>query len=136
MEAFLFYVEDDSLIPNQRRMIGAWCAMAGLTHIMVDRTGTLRRTNGNVFAAIQDAVAAFPDHRWVFMSEKAERPLGEYKHPVSNVIYCVGSDTDGYQGMNLSGYTALRLSTPHRPDTEWYASTVVPIVIADRLLRL
>ena len=136
MEAFLFYNEHETLVPNQRVLIDSWCSMAGMNHIMVDKTASLRRTNGNVFGTIGEAVEAHPGHQWVFLSEKAETTLRSFEHPVVDVIYCVGSDTDGFQGLDLAPHSSVRLSTSHRPNNEWHAALVVPIVIADRMLRL
>lgn len=135
MEAILFYIEDDTSIPNQRTMIDAWCAMAGMTHIMVDKTGLLKQTNGNIFSSIDEAISAFPDHEFVFMSEKSSKLLSEYIHPAANVIYCVGSDTDGYQSLDLSLYKSYKLDTTTKVGNEWYAASIVPMVIADRMLR-
>lgn len=140
MEAVLFYNEADSYLIHARANIDAWCAAVGMTHIMVDRAGTLKRTNHNVFGTIKEAVAAFPDHEWVFLSEHAKRTLDQYTHPKSDVIYCVGSDTDGFQGLDLSDHTAVRYATPFtekmtKPPV-WYAATVVPMVLGHRIEQL
>jgi len=135
MEAILFYHEDNTLISNQRRMIDAWCAMAGMFPIMVDKTGSLRQTNNNVFSTIQDAIAAFPDHKWVFMSMGGVTLLKDFVHPQQNVIYCVGSDTDGFQDLDLSNKITVRVQYADGRDNSWYASTIVPIVIAHRMFN-
>lgn len=135
MEALLFYEEEDTLIPNQRIIIDQWCAMAGLMHLMIDRSGTMKRTNRNVFGSIEEAIAEFPDHTWVFMSESADQLLTDYVHPPSNVIYCLGSDTDGFQGLDLSEHTTLRITYADGRSNEWHTATVAPMVIAHRMFN-
>ncbi len=136
MIAVLFYNEDVSLIPHQRRLIDAWCAMAGMTHIMVDKTLTLKQTNGNVFHTIQDAISSFPECEFIFLTEKAEKTLKDYHHTEENVIYCFGSDDDGFQDLDLNDHLNYKLQRLDGTDNEWYAATILPIVIADRMVRL
>lgn len=136
MKAILFYKEEDTFIPNERTIIDQWCAMDGMTHLVIDKTQKLRQTNGNIFSTIEDAVRKFPNHEFVFMSEKATKTLDQYTHPIDNVIYCVGSDTDGFQNFDISGYPNFQLKTTVKQGNHWYASSVVPMIIADRMLRI
>jgi len=136
MRAILFYVEEDTQIPNQRMMIDQWCAMAGLTHIMIDKTQKMKKTNKNVFWTIQEAIDAYPDHKFVFMEQMANTKHTEFKYPIDDVIYCVGSDDDGFQGFDLTSYQTLTLDNKRtKEESGYYASSIVPILIADILRR-
>ncbi len=133
MEAVLFYVEDDTSLPHDRTRIDQWCAIAGITHLMVDLSATMSKVNGNVFYTIQEALDAFPEDQFVFIIETGARLLTDYVHPAKDIIYCFGSDTDGFQGLNLSSYTTLKVQYANGTDNEWYASTLVPLVVAHRM---
>lgn len=135
MKAFLFYLEEDTFILNQRTLIDQWCAMAGLTHLVVDKTGFLKQTNNNIFSSLQDAIDAHPECTWVFLSPHASQSLKDFTHPETDVIYCVGSDSDGFQDVDISKYQTIKLQREDGSDNSWYASTIVPIVIAHRMFR-
>ena len=136
MRAILFYVESDTILENNRIWIDQWCAMVGFTHIMVDKTKTMKKTNNNVFYSIQEAIDAFPDHKFIFMEQMAKIKHTAFRHPIENVIYCVGSDTDGFQGFDTSSYQTLTLDNKRtQEESGYYASTVVPMLLADIFLR-
>lgn len=136
MKAILFYIETDTQLENNRIWIDQWCSMVGFTHIMIDKTKQMRKTNKNVFWSIQEAVAAYPDHEFVFMEQMADTKHTDFVHPTDNVIYCVGSDDDGFQGYNTSRHMTLTLSNKRsKEESSYYAATIIPMLLADIFLR-
>lgn len=112
----------------------------GMETIVIDRKGDM---SGSVprFPTIDDALAdpRFKNLVWVWLSlEKSDKYLDEYIHPEDDVIYCIGSDFDGFDGKNVSKLTGpkLKLRQISKKTGEWYATTVVPLVAYDRFLYL
>jgi len=136
MRYILFYQESDTLLPNNRAQIDQWCSMVGFDHLIIDKTKTMRKTNGNVFYTIQEAIDAFPTHEFVFLEQMANTKHTEFNHPSDNVIYCVGSDTDGFQGFNTSSYQTITLDNKRtKEESGYYASSIIPLLLADVFLR-
>ena len=112
----------------------------GMSTIVIDRKGDMP---GSVprFPTIDDAMEdpRFKDLTWIWLSlEDSAEYLDEHKHPEDNVIYCIGSDFDGFDGKDpatLSG-PKLKLRQILKEKGEWYATTVVPLVVYDRFLYL
>jgi len=139
MKYILFYEEAGKLsgkYPHNRVQVDQWCAMVGLEHLIIDKSKNMRKTNGNVFYSIEEAIAAFPDYEFVFMDRYAKTKHTEFIHPKDNVIYCVGSDDDGFQGLDLTPYKTLTLDNVRTvEESDYYASILVPMLLADIYLR-
>ena len=78
--------------------------------------------------------------RWVLMHPRAKMLLQEYGHPEDDVIYCIGSDRDGF-GVEPGGIDADFLRLNVGPDEEsktkeFHAAVVLPAVAYDRALKL
>lgn len=131
MEAVCFYFEDDTYIEPQRSLIDQWCSQAGILHLMVDRTGTLSKVNGNVFDSIQEVIDAHPAHTYIFLDDTAVRYFDVAVHPVSDVIYFVGSDRGGFLGFDNKSYPRYKIKTI-APDSSWYAASIVPYITVER----
>ena len=79
--------------------------------------------------------------RWVLLHPQAETYLQDYEHPEDDVIYCVGSDRDGF-GVAVNSIDAdfLRVAAPDRDEEnrtkEFHAAAILSTVVYDRALKL
>ena len=103
--------------------------MAGMTPIWIDETRTLRKTNKTAFWSWQEMLEELHDHRIVFLDGAGDIELKDFEHPEDNVIYCVGSDPDGFGDLDMTDKETVRLPIQGK----WHGFTVVPIIAAARM---
>lgn len=74
--------------------------------------------------------------KWVWLDAKANTTLQEYVHPKDNVIYCIGHDATGFEGRSIGDLPGDKLGvwTPD-PNREYYAETIIHLVVYDRALK-
>jgi len=140
MAAYLLYYRETSRVESTNAYMKRMAFYHGMETIVIDRKGDMP---GSVprFPTIDEALAdaRFKDHTWVWLAlTDGANYLDEYKHPADEVIYCVGSDFDGFDGKDPSKLPGpkLKLRQIHKRIGEWYATTVVPLVAYDRFLYL
>jgi hypothetical protein len=140
MAAYLLYYRETSRVESTNSYMKRMAFYHGMKTIVIDRKGDMP---GSVprFPTINEAMAdpRFKDLTWVWLSlEDSDGFLDEYKHPEENVIYCIGSDFDGFDGKDPSKLPGekLRLRQIEKEEGEWYATTVIPLVAYDRFLYL
>jgi|GEM_PF-4630600 len=138
MVYFLYYKED-VVFGGTFSWIDKWCAMYGLRPIVIDKErgkpdGT---KNGFTYSSLDEAVKnkKYKDHKWVWLDSEGDKILDEYDHPKNNVIYCVGSDYNGF-GRNNGKLKGDIVKIRQFKDINRFAATVVPMVIYDRFLYL
>jgi len=143
----LFYNEEESRQDNEWGMMDRWITMFGMIPVVIDRDP--KRWNRSqaaidrlkrVYPVIQDAFSEpeFRGHSWVFLEANASLQfIDEYSHPPDNVIYCIGSDNVGFDGMTKSELDAQGVRVTLRtirPGASYYGSFVVPLVAYDVFL--
>lgn len=80
--------------------------------------------------------------RWVFLHPEAEALLQDYEHPEDDVIYCIGSDQNGFGGVIPGSLEAdfLRVAAPDSNEEirtrSFHAASILPLVVYDRALKL
>ena len=143
---FLFYMDSDSPTPFdwQSIMVRAdqIISMYQWKIVIVDPMNHMKNTvsdNPLIVRSLNEALEhpRLKDLTWVWLHPRADRFLQDYVHPDNNVIYCVGSDEIGFDSQStedLSG-DVLRVWTPDS-NREYYAETVLQIVVYDRALKL
>lgn len=135
---FLFYKEDGGREGFTTKFIGTY----GMHYVVIDRQGRwLAKSKHPWVYPTVDAAIADPDHAgdtWVWLHADADMYLDEFEHPAENVIYCVGSDYDGFDGKSISELPGvkLKLRQPASHIGEWFAGMVTSIVCYDRFLYL
>ena len=133
----LYYMENTDM--TNYIWLDHWCNKFGLLPIIIDRVSKAPKSLPN-FKTVQEAIAddRFSNLEWVWLHPAAKMYLDEYNHPNDGIIYCIGSDFDGFDGMTVDELlgTTLKLRQPVEREGEWYASLVVPIVAYDRFLYL
>lgn len=146
MICFLYFIEQGSGIPLDRafadQIIGAIfehkqvIIKPDADHEVTDRFPMVLRT----FEQAREHPWLKPLH-WVLLHPRSEAFLQDYEHPEDDVIYCVGSDRDGF-GIEVNSIDAdfLRIAAPDRNEEnrtkEFHAISILPIVVYDRALKL
>jgi hypothetical protein len=140
MTAYLLYYRETSRVESTNAYMKRMAFYHGMETIVIDRKGDMP---GSVprFPTIDEAMAdpRFKDLTWVWLSlEDSDEYLDEYVHPSDDVIYCIGSDFDGFDGKDVTTLPGpkLRLRQIEKETCEWYATTVIPLVAYDRFLYL
>ncbi len=137
MKIVLFYHEDDTAIENQWSTIDQWLGMFNFSTIVIDRVGDFAHVS-NVYGTLDDAWAdpQWRSYTWVYMRADDTLPLlDEYAHPADNVIYCVGSDSVGFDGKTDAELNGDVLTIRSQQiGRSYYAATIVPIICYDAWL--
>jgi hypothetical protein len=140
MTAYLLYYRETSRVESTNAYMKRMAFYHGMETIVIDRKGDMP---GSVprFPTIDEAMKdpRFKDLTWVWLIlENSDEYLDEYEHPQDNVIYCIGSDFDGFDGKPISELPGPKLKLRQIPkeEGEWYATTVIPLVAYDRFLYL
>ena len=142
---FLVYLEGDrgrpfdwpSCMVRADQVVG----MFNWNIVYLDMVGQLNQgQEGNpLIVHSLDEALAHPDLmalQWVWLHPKGTDTLQKYEHPSDNVVYCVGSDFVGFDNKEVSELNGdvLRVWTPD-PNREYYAETVIHLVVYDRALK-
>ena len=135
---FLFYKEGGRHDVYTTKFVSTY----GMHYVVIDREGRWLDKSKHpwVYATVDEAVVD-SDHSgdtWVWLHPDATDYLDEYEHPEENVIYCVGSDYDGFDGKNISELSGVKLKIrqPPNQEGEWFAGMIVALVCYDRFLYL
>ena len=139
MTAYLLYYRETSRVESTHAYMKRFATMHGMETVVIDRKGDMP---GSVkrFPDIKAAMAA-PDlagHEWVFLDAKGDVHLDKYPHPVDDVVYCIGSDFDGFDGLDVKELPGVKVKIRQLPNRkgEWYASIVAPIVVCYRYMYM
>ena len=121
----------------QRNIIEQYANITGMSALIMDKTQTMRKTNGNVFYSFQEAIDKYPDHRFVFLDTKANTPLIGFNivRNEDNVIICVGSDIDGYGDLDLSDKETYKIDLPSSGGRELHAIVVAGMISAYKYMK-
>lgn len=60
-------------------------------------------TAPEVYPTIEDALAAYPDHLWVFLDASAPHCLDELHLPADSVVFAAGHDANGFGDLSMLG---------------------------------
>ena len=137
---FLFYKEEAKL-GNTFGWLDKWCNFYGLTPIVIDLEGPYPKKEPTTYYLYRNLQEALDDpaHRgfkWIWLTPEGDTFLDEIKHPKKKVIYCVGSDIHGFEGLDLPGKKVKLRYPTEASSEEWPAAMVLPLVLYDRYLRL
>lgn len=135
---FLFFKEADRHDVCTTKFISTY----GMHYVVIDREGRWLDKSKHpwVYPTVDEALADsdHADDTWVWLHAEADDYLDEYEHPEENVIYCVGSNYDGFDGKDINELPGvkLKLRQPPRHVGEWFAGMVTALVCYDRFLYL
>ena len=133
----LFWHEPDVRYERSYSWIHKHCGAYGLVPLVIDPTRTWATARPDLPQLIYHSLAdVLADPRFVRCEfvwlDAGGTPLHEFDHPVDNVVYCVGSDADGFGNASFAGSRVQVLDT----EAELYAAFVIPILCYDRWLYL
>ena len=119
--------------------IDKWCSCYGVTPVMVDvgQRSPFTDRPPYRFPSVEDAVAYFPDHQFIWLEAGAAQDWDGVELPLENVIYCIGDDYRGHYGFSPpAGDLKIRLCHPNKEmeGGEWFATMVAPLLLF-RLFR-
>ena len=136
MKAIAYVREFDPWIDysSERKIIDQQCAVAGLEHIIIDETETMRKTNGNVFSSYQELFDFYPTHKFIILDSNAKTDYKKYDHSDDDVIFCIGYDQTGWKGVNILRMDIYRINLPS--NREWHSLNVSLFIASDIVLRL
>ena len=139
MAAYLLYFRETSRVEATASYMKRFAWLHDMDVVVIDRKGDMPGS-AKRFATIADAIADpdLSELTWIFLDACGETYLDEYEHPADDVVYCIGSDFDGFDGTphdELPG-TLLKLRQVPEHTGEWFASIVAPLVVYDRFLYL
>jgi len=111
-----------------------WIRYFDAEPVVIDEMDQFYGKEGTTPAALDldEALAAYPDHQWVFLHPDADTFLDEFEHPDGQVMYAIGSDFDGF-GRPVGDLPGVKVKL-RNPD-EILAKLVVPVVLYDRHLH-
>lgn len=139
MVKFLFYKEETQ--HSEFPWMDKWLNFFGVIPIVIDREGPYSKKNPTdyfLYKTLQEAIddTAHKNDLWVWLDRDGNDFLDEFEHPKDNVVYCIGSDFDGFQEIEFFG-KVLKIRPPtEAADGEWYAYMALPLVLYDRYLRV
>lgn len=121
----------------QRNIIEQFANMADFSAIIIDKTESMRKTNGNVFYNWQELLDRYPDHKFIFLDVNAIKDIKNYIHLKidDKIIFCVGSEETGFDGLDMTGKESYKLVTHLPAVREHHAILVAGYIMADRVLR-
>lgn len=134
----LFWNEPSSRFERTYSWIHKQCGTYGLEPIVIDPTGTWPTDRPDLPQLVYHSLEAvladkrFAGHTFVWLDPTATQDLETFDHPKENVVYCTGSDLDGFGGIESEGPRVRVLGD----SAEYFAAVVVPIVCYDRWLFL
>lgn len=134
MNAYLLHYAE---LTNADPSIATWAGNFGLRPIYINRgliTGKSKSVM--VFDTLDDAIAEprLSGMTWVWLDADGDVYLDEFEHPKNRVVYCIGSDYNGFDGRDVSELpgTHVRL----RQKQEMYSVMVAAMLCYDRAVYL
>jgi hypothetical protein len=127
MPAFLFYREPNAM-GRDFAYLDRLLNMFGFTPIVIDPEAEETHYGAHFYPSLTDAVTdpRWADHTWIWLDPNGSMRLDDITPPPNgNVIYCVGSDKNGFGGKNHPGIR-VRLSPEMAAET--FATLVIPAV--------
>lgn len=117
-------------------LLNKYVALFGMRGITIDPSGQRKRDTALRFASVAEAMASplLEGLTWVWLDPRGEKYLDEYEHPKDDVVYCVGDDVIGFDGMSFEEIPGEKIKV--RDWGETFAACVVPMVAYDRHLFL
>lgn len=127
----LHYREADGRRQAFVNHIGALYGLFGLT---IDLSGN----DMGDFTSIREALAdeRFAGHTWCWLDPSGTQALSAYEHPTADVVYCLGDDAQGFEGLTIEEMPGARLFFPPAGAEEWRASVIAAALGYDRFLSL
>ena len=119
---------------SERKIIDQQCALSGLEHIIIDKTETMRKTNGNIFSSYQELFDYYPTHEFIILDSNSKVDYRVYDHSDDDVIFCIGDDQTGWEGVDISRFDKYNINTPN--NSEWHSLNVSLFIASDRVSRL
>ncbi|MHA2426509.1 MAG: hypothetical protein ACXADB_00515 [Candidatus Hermodarchaeia archaeon] len=135
MACRLLFYRESSTFNNSESFVDKNLWYSGLEAIVIDREGGRRSKVIPTYTTITEFLSdkQWDDYTLYWFDEKGTVILDELDHPIDKVIYCIGSDVDGFDGKDVS---TLRGSTVRiRYPTTFFAVQCVPIICYDRYLK-
>jgi len=142
MVYLLFYVSPHEHWKIKWSWIVSWAGLYGIHPIAIDRDGLNRQSDHPPFnyRSIEEALTdhRFADHTWVWLDCAGTSYVDQYAHPKENVIYCIGDDLTGFQGISAPGpRVKLRpFNVEMSESAEYFAAMVAQAVLNDRAMYL
>lgn len=137
---YLLFYDEVTNFDKSYAWMDKWQAVYGMQPVTIKREGTLSKSLKS-FRTIKEAVND-PDLsklKWVWMCPGVDAEyLDEFDHPEDNVVYCIGSDYDGFDNLPVDELPGvkIKLRQPVGHTGEWFAAMVIPLVVYDRFLKL
>jgi hypothetical protein len=129
MTHILFYRESNTMARDYAYM-DRLISMFGFIPIAIDRSlEEETHYDGHAYPSLSRALTdpRWDGFTWIWMDHRGSRDLESFHHPLDGAIYCIGSDTDGFQNIEHPGD---RLRLPDDMGGETFASLVMPVLLA------
>lgn len=117
-------------------LLNKYVQLFGMRGITIDSSGQGAKRAELRFTSVQAALDApqLQGLQWVWLHPEVETCLDKYEHPADDVVYCVGDDQDGFDGLDPRKLPGCCVCVRDWPET--FAACVVPLVAYDRHLFL
>jgi hypothetical protein len=145
MVYFLYFVEGHPGLPVQRPFADQIAGyMFGFRQVIIDPNKAFHEEVRHFPLVLRSFEQArehplLRDLTWVFLDPYGTVELKDFKHPTEDVIYCFGSDWNGFGEDVVPLGATVRVDLPGNADPgsrrEFFASTLLPIVAYDRVLK-
>jgi hypothetical protein len=143
MVYLLYYLPDvESWSTAKYPWLSKWAGLYRIHPVVIDLAGRNRLSDKPPFnfRSLQDAHDSphLAGYTWVWLKANGAVYLDEFAHPADNVIYCIGDDQTGFQGLDLPGPSIKLRPTNEQvlDEAEWWAAMVAPQVLYDRFMYL
>lgn len=132
---YMLWYKGKSGFQSVHSWIDKLCGTYNFYPIVIDQENAGK--NDFTYASLDDVLKdkKYKDYKWVWLDSKGDQILDEYEHPKENVIYCIGSDFDGF-GRDISKLKGDKVRIRQDKKEDWFAAIIVPLVIYDRYLYL
>lgn len=133
MAVYLLHYRGD----NGRRdmFMNKFAGLFGMNGLTVNLTGGKGGDYTSIREALQDKALA--GHAWVWLDPKGDDGfLDEVVHPKEDVVYCIGHETVGFEGLTFDQLPGTKVQLRRAGFGEWNAHIVAPLVCYDRALFL
>lgn len=139
MTIHLLFYHEVSRYERTFNWVHKHAGMYGFVPLVIDPSGKWPTERPDlpqlVYRSLADVVAGverFAGHTFVWLDNKAVQSIDSFEHPQDDVVYCVGSDVNGFGGFEWEGPRVRVLDS----GDEMFANIIVPIVCYDRWLYL